>query len=343
MEAIGSASRIVDRVITMDDTLRLESWNKSEARRKRDIYIRKLVCTAETFVWPLTPKIFAFIGTASASFCFMRLEMLPETAMYMSWLFLIALLLVLKVFIACLLRYRGWLTSTKVTKTTKIWGLLMNFSIPTSATPHCFDHLLPPLPYPNSLKVTVSKFIESMRPCLDEKELEELKTKADVFLNTIGWRLQLVLLLRAFFKWNWFSDWWRTYVYLSNRKPLYNSSVSGADSYKIDYNRLDRVSVWIYSMWKYFIEGRHNGSLEQIKLNGLVPLCMSTIKNLTGGCRVPKIGCDDFQWSDPLRTGFIVVQSRGHYYKIYMYDDKGAMLVPGQLIGRNNAQRITVS
>ena len=321
----------MDRVIRMDDTVRLESWNKSEARRKRDIYIRKLVCTTETLVWPLTPKIFAFIGTAAASFCFMRLEMMPETAMYISWLFLIALLLVLKVFIACLLRYRGWLTSTKVTKKTKIWGLLMNFTIPASATPHCFDHLMPPLPYPNNLKVTVSKFIESMRPVLDDQELDELKAKAEIFLNTIGWRLQFLLLLRAFFKWNWFSDWWRTYVYLSNRKPLFNSSVSGADSYRIDYNRLDRVAVWIHSMWKYFIEGRHNGSLEQIKLNGLVPLCMSTIKNLTGGCRVPKLGCDEFQWHDPLKTGFIVVQSRGHYYKIYMYDDKGAMLAPGTL------------
>ena len=329
---MGSVDRIVDRAIPLDDVARVAAWEKSEVRRKREIYLRKISCAVEATVWPFSPKIFAFIGTAVASFCLMQLEMLTETAIYMSWMFLISLLLLVKTFIACLLRYRGWLSTGRVTTRTKIWGLLMKSLIPANSTHYCFKTVLPPLPFPNSLKVTVTKFVESMRPVLSEKEMSDLERKADEFLKTIGWRLQFVLLLRAIWKWNWFADWWKQYVYLANRKPLFCSNVAGGDSYRIQYNRMDRIAVWTFGTWKYFVEGRHNGTLlQQMTLNGIIPLCMDTVKHVTGSTRVPKEDIDEHSWNDPLEIGYIVVQSRGNYYKIFMYDDKGAMLCPGTL------------
>ena len=332
VSAMGSVNRIVDRAIPFEDAARVAAWEKSEARRKREIYLRQFSCAVEAAVWPYSPKLFAFMGTAVASFCFMQLEMLPETAMYMSWMFLITLLLLTKTFIACLLRYRGWLSTGRVTTRTKIWGLLMKALIPANSNHYCFKTVLPPLPFPNSLKVTVDKFVESMRPVLSEKEMSDLQRKADEFLASIGWKLQFMLILRAIWKWNWFSDWWKQYVYLANRKPLFCSNVAGGDSYRIQYNRMDRIAVWTYGTWKYFIEGRHNGALlQQMTLNGVIPMCMDTVKYVTGSTRIPKQHIDEHVWKDPLQVGYVVVQSRGNYYKIFMYDDKGTMLCPGTL------------
>jgi hypothetical protein len=133
-----------------------------------------------------------------------------------------------------LLHYHGWMFENprKPSVITKIWALLIKvLSGPFKPLLYSFQRSLPNLPLP-SLGNTLSRYLQSVQPLMDEEKFERIKSLAYDFQQGIGRKLQRYLFLKYLWSSNYVSDWWEQYVYLRSRSSIminsnYYSLVSG--------------------------------------------------------------------------------------------------------------------
>lgn len=77
----------------------------------------------------------------------------------------------------------------------------------------------------------MQRYLQSVRPLLDDANYERMEKLANEFENTIGQKLQRYLILKSWWSANYVSDWWEEYVYLRGRSPLMvNSNFYGIDA-----------------------------------------------------------------------------------------------------------------
>jgi hypothetical protein len=207
------------------------------------------------------------------------LPALPRVALLaagVSVLMLWTLALLQRHVLSCLLRYKGWLTSSRApTLLTKAWfGAVQLLTRGTPMT-YSFQGALPRQPVP-PLEATVAKFLESARLLQDEAALAATRAQAEAFLAGPGPRLQALLTLKS---WLWShatTDWWETYVYLKGRSTLcINSNYYVLDSgnWRPTRHQCARAGVLLYHM-ALFNDRLNNDEVRPIMLQNAIPLDM---------------------------------------------------------------------
>jgi carnitine O-octanoyltransferase len=81
------------------------------------------------------------------------------------------------------------------------------------------DDTLPKLPVPK-LSDTIARYLQSVRPHVDDAAFEKTSAIARQFEATDGAKLHKLLLQRAEKEINWVSYYWDTYAYLTLRESL---------------------------------------------------------------------------------------------------------------------------
>ena len=71
---------------------------------------------------------------------------------------------------------------------------------------YSFQSSLPRLPVP-AVKDTVSRYLRSARPLLNDQDYEAIEKLANEFLATTANRLQRYLVLKSWWATNYVSDW----------------------------------------------------------------------------------------------------------------------------------------
>lgn len=128
--------------------------------------------------------------------------------------------------------YESRAPGSKVSLPTLLWTgavkVLSSWNTPPGL--YSFQGSLPRLPVP-SIHDTMTRYLRSVRPLLDDDGYARIEKMANEFENTIGKKLQWYLVLKSWWATNYVSDWWEEYVYLRGRSPLMiNSNFYGTDA-----------------------------------------------------------------------------------------------------------------
>ncbi|XP_031346630.1 carnitine O-palmitoyltransferase 1, liver isoform isoform X2 [Photinus pyralis] len=233
-----------------------------------------------------------------------------------------------------LLMYKGWMYEARgknrqISRGTKLWlsvvKVLSGWNKPKL---YSFQGSLPRLPLP-SLHDTMTRYLRSVRPLLDDANYNRMVKLAADFENGIGIKLQRYLWLKSWWSTNYVSDWWEDYVYLRGRSPLMiNSNFYGIDAILTYPTKIQaaRAATAINSCLNYrrLVERQE---LEPILIQGLVPLCSWQYERIFNTARIPGAEIDRIQhWSD---ANHIVVYHKGRYFKVIIY--KGRILRPSEI------------
>ncbi|XP_053623682.1 carnitine O-palmitoyltransferase 1, liver isoform [Plodia interpunctella] len=250
-------------------------------------------------------------------------------SMWLSVIFMMRYLLKL------LLIYKGWMYESrapgaKISRKTLLWiavvKVLSGWNKPKL---YSFQGSLPRLPLP-SVKDTMKRYLNSVRPLLDDDNYKRVEKLAKEFEETIAVKLQRYLILKSWWSSNYVSDWWEEYVYLRGRSPLMvNSNFYGIDAIMIRPTKIQaaRAAVVIHLALKFrrLIDRQE---LEPIMLQGMVPLCSWQYERVFNTVRVPGIETDKIvHYQD---SNHITVYHKGRYFKVMVYS-RGRLLQPAEI------------
>lgn len=182
---------------------------------------------------------------------------------------------------------------------------------------YSFQGSLPHLPLP-SVSATITRYLNSVQPLLDDESYEKTKKQADEFQKGIGKKLQRYLLLKSWWSSNYVSDWWEEYVYLRNREPLmYGSNYYGSDVINIPTNKQTARAANLTFLMLKFRRKIERQELKPIMVQGLVPLCSWQYERMFNTARIPGVEGDRIAHFSDIRH--VVVLHQGCYYKMPVY------------------------
>ncbi|XP_076853895.1 carnitine palmitoyltransferase 1Aa (liver) isoform X2 [Brachyhypopomus gauderio] len=231
-----------------------------------------------------------------------------------------------------LLSWHGWMSERHggVTWKSRAWLVLVKiFSGIQTPTLYSFQTSLPNLPVP-SVKDTVTRYLESVRPLLDEEEYKRMEGLTLDFQKNHAPKLQWYLWLKSLWATNYVSDWWEEYIYLRSRNPIMvNSNYYAMDFLYVFPTQLQaaRAGNAIHAIMLY----RRKLDRAQIKpflLQKTIPMCSSQYERMFNTSRVPGVDSDTLQHVSDSRH--IVVYHRGRYFKVGMFYD-GRLLLPREI------------
>lgn len=223
-----------------------------------------------------------------------------------------------------LLMYHGWMYESrekgrKFSTATKLWAaatkVLSSWNNPGL---YSFQGSLPRLPLPK-VHDTLSRYLDSIRPLLDDDNYNRMEELAKDFERTIGQKLQRYLMLKSWWSTNYVSDWWEEYVYLRGRSPLMvNSNFYGIDALFLNITNIQTaraaVAVNLLLRFRRLVDRQE---LKPIMVQGLVPLCSWQYERCFNTVRIPGIETDRIiHYQD---SNHIVVMHKGRYYKVTIY------------------------
>ncbi|XP_030766076.1 carnitine O-palmitoyltransferase 1, liver isoform isoform X3 [Sitophilus oryzae] len=234
-----------------------------------------------------------------------------------------------------LFMYKGWMYESQVkgskpSLATRIWAVFVSI-IEGWNTPKLYSYQssLPRLPLP-SLHDTMTRYLRSVRPLLDDKSYTKMVKLADEFENGIGKKLQRYIILKSWWSTNYVSDWWEEYVYLRGRYPLMiNSNFYGIDAIMLHptSNQAARAASIINSLLR-FRRLLDRQELDPILIQGMVPLCSWQYERIFNTTRVPGDEADKIiHISD---SNHIAVYHKGRYFKVIIHH-KGRILRPAEI------------
>uniref|UniRef100_A0A1A9V5B4 carnitine O-palmitoyltransferase n=1 Tax=Glossina austeni TaxID=7395 RepID=A0A1A9V5B4_GLOAU len=234
-----------------------------------------------------------------------------------------------------LLMYKGWMyesraPGSKVSLRTKLWaGAVKLFSSWNKPGLYSFQGSLPRLPAP-SVHDTMTRYLRSVRPLLDDEKYQKMERLASEFEHTIGKKLQWYLILKSWWSTNYVSDWWEEYVYLRGRSPLMiNSNFYGTDAIfmNLTQNQAARAANVIYLLL-CFRRSIERQEMQPILIQGMIPLCSWQYERTFNTVRVPGLETDRIvHYRD---SNHVVVLHKGCYYKVPIYH-KGRLLRPCEM------------
>ncbi|GLV42745.1 withered [Carabus blaptoides fortunei] len=233
-----------------------------------------------------------------------------------------------------LLMYNGWMyeqrgRGSSISISTKLWiafvRILSGWNTPKL---YSFQGSLPRLPLP-SVHDTMTRYLRSARPLLDDANYNRMQKLAEDFEKGIATKLQRYLLLKSWWSSNYVSDWWEEYVYLRGRSPLMvNSNFYAIDAILMHPSKLQaaRAASVIHSclLYRRLLERQE---LEPIMVQGFVPLCSWQYERQFNTTRVPGVETDKIVHYED--SNHIVVYHRGRYFKVIIY--KGRILKPCEI------------
>uniref|UniRef100_A0A7N6AW10 carnitine O-palmitoyltransferase n=1 Tax=Anabas testudineus TaxID=64144 RepID=A0A7N6AW10_ANATE len=325
----------------------MRSWKKRIIRLKNSVI---------TGVYPASPSSWLFVVIAILATMYTRSdpsmgliakiqEHLPVSCLYnifpftqcqvvlsavlfstMLWLLLI---FTMRLCLKQLLSYHRWMFEQhgKMSTTTKVWVALVRIFSGRKPLLYSYQGSLPNLPVP-TIKDTVKRYLESVRPLMDDAKFERMTKLATEFESSLGNRLQWYLKLKALWASNYVSDWWEEYVYLRGRGPIMvNSNYYGMDFLYVIPTPIQaaRAGNSIHAFFLY----RRKLNKEEIKpVSTVIPLCAAQCERIFNTTRIPGEENDTVQhWQD---SDYIVVYHRGRYFRLRVYQ-AGRLLSPREI------------
>ncbi|KAL4676374.1 hypothetical protein H8959_010519 [Pygathrix nigripes] len=220
-----------------------------------------------------------------------------------------------------LLSYHGWMFEMhgKTSNLTRIWAMCVRLLSSRRPMLYSFQTSLPKLPVPR-VSATIQRYLESVRPLLDDEEYYRMEVLAKEFQNKTAPRLQKYLVLKSWWASNYVSDWWEEYIYLRGRSPLVvNSNYYVMDLVLIKNTDVQaaRLGNTIHAMITY----RRKLDREEIKpvmALGIVPMCSYQMERMFNTTRVPGKETDVLQHLSDSRH--VAVYHKGRFFKLWLYE-----------------------
>ncbi|XP_008291899.1 carnitine O-palmitoyltransferase 1, liver isoform isoform X2 [Stegastes partitus] len=243
----------------------------------------------------------------------------------------VTIIMIMRNVLKSLLSWHGWMHARhgSVSWSTRVWMLLVKVFSGRKPMLYSFQNSLPRLPVP-SVKDTCRRYLESVRPLMDDEQFERMKGLAKDFEKNLGPRLQWYLKLKSWWASNYVSDWWEEYIYLRGRGPIMVNS----NYYAMDFLYVFPTSIQaaragnaIHAIMVY----RRKLDRAQIKplmLLHTIPMCSAQYERMFNTSRVPGVDTDTLQHMN--ESKHIAVYHKGRYYKVWMFYD-GRLLLPREI------------
>ncbi|XP_063145341.1 carnitine O-palmitoyltransferase 1, liver isoform isoform X1 [Candoia aspera] len=231
-----------------------------------------------------------------------------------------------------LLSYHGWIFAEygKLSTGTRIWMALVKLFSGCKPMLYSFQTTLPRLPVP-AVKDTVNRYLESVRPLMNNEEFKRMEGLGKNFAANLGPKLQWYLKLKSWWATNYVSDWWEEYIYLRGRGPIMvNSNYFAMDLLYFTPTAVQaaRAGNVIHAILLY----RRKLDRQQIQpillMGSTVPLCSAQWERMFNTSRIPGIETDTIQHLKDSKH--IAVYHKGCYYKVWLYYD-GRLLKPREI------------
>ncbi|CAI5664693.1 unnamed protein product [Oreochromis niloticus] len=244
----------------------------------------------------------------------------------------VTIIMIMRTVLKSLLSWHGWMQERhgSLSWSSRIWMVLVKVFSGRKPMLYSFQNSLPRLPVP-SIKDTCERYLESVRPLMDDQQFERMKGLTQDFEKNLGPRLQWYLKLKSWWASNYVSDWWEEYIYLRGRGPIMVNS----NYYAMDFLYVFPTSIQaaragnaIHSIMLY----RRKLDRAQIKpiylLANKVPLCSAQWERMFNTSRIPGVETDTLQHVN--ESKHIVVYHKGRYFKVWMFYD-GRLLLPREI------------
>uniref|UniRef100_A0A671QSZ0 carnitine O-palmitoyltransferase n=1 Tax=Sinocyclocheilus anshuiensis TaxID=1608454 RepID=A0A671QSZ0_9TELE len=249
-----------------------------------------------------------------------------------STLLWLSLILALRFCLKLLLSYHRWMFELhgRISTKTKVWATLVRLLSSRKPLLYSYQTSLPHLPVP-SIKDTLERYLESVKPLLDVAGFQRMTRLAAEFEKSLGNHLQKYLKLKALWATNYVSDWWEEYVYLRSRSPIMvNSNYYGMDFLYVTptATQAARAGNTITALFLY----RRKVNREELNPSRIpgtvIPLCAAQCERMFNTTRTPGEETDVLQhWQD---SEFVAVYHRGRYFRLWVYR-AGRLLSPREI------------
>ncbi|KAG2183480.1 hypothetical protein INT43_006486 [Umbelopsis isabellina] len=176
---------------------------------------------------------------------------------------------------------------------------------------------LPKLPVP-PLAATMNKYLQSVRPLLDDADYEKTVKAVQEFQSKggLGEKLQERLVARANDPniINWMEDWWLDQAYMAYRDPvvIYVSYFFAYNDDKLRRAPAQRAAA-ITTAALEFKRQIVEKTLEPEYAKG-EPMCMDSYKYMFNNCRIPVKPADVEEIYDPINNTHIAVVRNNKFY-----------------------------
>uniref|UniRef100_Q92523-4 Isoform 4 of Carnitine O-palmitoyltransferase 1, muscle isoform n=1 Tax=Homo sapiens TaxID=9606 RepID=Q92523-4 len=236
-----------------------------------------------------------------------------------------------------LLCYHGWMFEMhgKTSNLTRIWAMCIRLLSSRHPMLYSFQTSLPKLPVPR-VSATIQRYLESVRPLLDDEEYYRMELLAKEFQDKTAPRLQKYLVLKSWWASNYVSDWWEEYIYLRGRSPLMvNSNYYVMDLVLIKNTDVQaaRLGNIIHAMIMY----RRKLDREEIKpvmALGIVPMCSYQMERMFNTTRIPGKDTDVLQHLSDSRH--VAVYHKGRFFKLWLYEGARLLSLYGKALLHGN-------
>ncbi|XP_054625463.1 carnitine O-palmitoyltransferase 1, liver isoform-like isoform X3 [Dunckerocampus dactyliophorus] len=298
----------------------LRSWKKRIIRLKNSVI---------TGVYPASPSSWLFVVIAILATMYTRSdpsmgliakiqEHLPVSqsmstqcqavvsAVLFSTLLWLLLIFTMRLCLKQLLSYHRWIFEQhgKMSNTTKVWVALVRIFSGRKPLLYSYQGSLPNLPLP-AIKDTLKRYLESVRPLMDDTEYERMTNLAGEFESRLGNRLQWYLKLKSL----WAANYDFLYV---TPTPI----------------QAARAGNTIHAFFLY----RRKLNREELKPSRIpgtvIPLCAAQCERMFNTTRTPGEETDTVQhWQD---SDYVAVYHRGRYFRLRVYQ-AGRLLSPREI------------
>uniref|UniRef100_A0A3B3QXN8 Carnitine O-palmitoyltransferase 1, muscle isoform n=1 Tax=Paramormyrops kingsleyae TaxID=1676925 RepID=A0A3B3QXN8_9TELE len=194
---------------------------------------------------------------------------------------------------------------------------------------YSFQASLPRLPVP-SVDDTIRRYLESVRPLLDDEQYKQMEIVANEFKKDPAPKLQKYLVLKSWWSTNYVSDWWEEYIYLRSRGPIMvNSNFYTMDLLYVTptHRQAARAGNVVHAMLQYRRK-LERGEHTPLRALGIVPMCSFQMERMFNTTRIPGIETDFIQHLKDRKH--LVVYHRGRLFKLWLYYG-GRHLTPSEL------------
>ncbi|NXE17035.1 CPT1B palmitoyltransferase, partial [Lophotis ruficrista] len=255
---------------------------------------------------------------------------LLSAALFSTGLWLAAVLLSRRA-LRLLLSYHGWMFEPhgRASRSTRIWVALVKVLSVRKPLLYSFQTSLPKLPVP-PVEATIARYLESVRPLLDDEKYGKMEALAKEFQEKTAPRLQKYLILKSWWTTNYVSDWWEEYVYLRSRSPLMvNSNYYAMDFLYVTPSHLQaaRAGNAVHAILLYRRK-LDRGEIPPMMALGIVPMCSYQSERMFNTTRIPGKETDTLlHLAD---SKHLAVYHRGRFYKVWLYYG-GQLLRPRDL------------
>nr|XP_040024316.1 carnitine O-palmitoyltransferase 1, liver isoform-like isoform X1 [Gasterosteus aculeatus aculeatus] len=244
----------------------------------------------------------------------------------------VSIIMIMRSVLKSLLSWHGWMYTShgSVAWSTRLWMVLVKVFSGRKPMLYSFQNSLPRLPVP-SIKDTCKRYLESVRPLMEDERYQRMEGLTKDFEKNLGPRLQWYLKLKSWWASNYVSDWWEEYIYLRGRGPIMVNS----NYYAMDFLYVFPTSIQaaragnaIHAIMLY----RRKLDRAQIKpiylLANKVPLCSAQWEPMFNTTRVPGLETDILQHVNDSKH--IAVYHKGRFFKVWMFYD-GRLLLPREI------------